>query len=174
MKTRQERLNVRASVLATRAALAALVAAPAAYAADGDANLIRELTQPTSFLEAGLGYVTQDSFKFGEYNGLFRRGAFGVFNLDVRGGGTWDSNDATRWRIAGTDLGLEDRDFRAEYGQQGSFRVNIGYDELRRNRSDTYETPYLGVGTGTLTLPPGWIKPIVPQVSGSAINFRAL
>lgn len=174
MKTRQERLNVRASVLATRAALAALVAAPAAYAADGDANLIRELTQPTSFLEAGLGYVTQDSFKFGEYNGLFRRGAFGIFNLDVRGGGTWDSNDATRWRIAGTDLGLEDRDFRAEYGQQGSFRVNIGYDELRRNRSDTYETPYLGVGTGTLTLPPGWIKPIVPQVSGSAINFRAL
>jgi MtrB/PioB family decaheme-associated outer membrane protein len=174
MKTRQEGFNMRASMLATRAALAALVAAPAAYAADGDANLIRELTQPTSVLEAGLGYVTQDSFKFGEYNGLFRKGAFGILNLDVRGGGTWDSNDPTRWRIVGTDLGLEDRDLHVEYGQQGTFRVNVGYDELRRNRSDSYQTPYLGAGTDTLTLPPGWIKPIVPQVSGSAINFRAL
>jgi MtrB/PioB family decaheme-associated outer membrane protein len=174
MKTRQEGFNMRASMLATRAALAALVAAPAAYAADGDANLIRELTQPTSVLEAGLGYVTQDSFKFGEYNGLFRKGAFGILNLDVRGGGTWDSNDPTRWRIVGTDLGLEDRDLHVEYGQQGTFRVNVGYDELRRNRSDSYQTPYLGAGTDTLTLPPGWIKPIVPQVSGGAINFRAL
>jgi MtrB/PioB family decaheme-associated outer membrane protein len=174
MKTRQEGFNMRASMLATRAALAALVVAPAAYAADGDANLIRELTQPTSVLEAGLGYVTQDSFKFGEYNGLFRKGAFGILNLDVRGGGTWDSNDPTRWRIVGTDLGLEDRDLHVEYGQQGTFRVNVGYDELRRNRSDSYQTPYLGAGTDTLTLPPGWIKPIVPQVSGSAINFRAL
>ncbi|HET9669375.1 MAG TPA: MtrB/PioB family decaheme-associated outer membrane protein [Casimicrobiaceae bacterium] len=174
MKTKQEGLNMRASVLATRAALAALVAAPAAYAADGDANLIRELTQPTSVLEAGLGYVTQDSFKFGEYNGLFRKGAFGILNLDVRGGGTWDSNDPTRWRIVGTDLGLEDRDLHVEYGQQGTFRLNVGYDELRRNRSDSFQTPYLGAGTDTLTLPPGWIKPIVPQVSGSAINFRAL
>jgi MtrB/PioB family decaheme-associated outer membrane protein len=174
MKTRQEGFNMRASMLATRAALAALVVAPAAYAADGDANLIRELTQPTSVLEAGLGYVTQDSFKFGEYNGLFRKGAFGILNLDVRGGGTWDSNDPTRWRIVGTDLGLEDRDLHVEYGQQGTFRVNVGYDELRRNRSDSYQTPYLGAGTDTLTLPPGWIKPIVPQVSGGAINFRAL
>jgi MtrB/PioB family decaheme-associated outer membrane protein len=174
MKTKQEGMKVRACVLAVRAAIVTLAAAPAAYAADGDANLIRELTQPTSFLEAGLGYVSQDSFKFGEYNGLFRKGAFGIFNLDVRGGGAWDSNDATRWRIVGSDLGLENRDIRAEYGQQGTFRINIGYDELRRNRSDTYQTPYLGAGGDTLTLPSTWIKPIVPQVSSSAINFRAL
>jgi MtrB/PioB family decaheme-associated outer membrane protein len=173
MKTKQERFAVRASVVAIRATLVALAVTPAAYAAEGD-DAVRQLTRPTSFIEAGAGYVTQDSFKFGEYNGLFKQGLFGIFDLGLFGGGAYDSNDPTRWRIVGTDLGLETRDIRAEYGQQGRFRLNIGYDELRRNRSDTFETPYLGAGSDTLTLPSTWLKPIVPQVSGSAINFRAL
>ncbi len=173
MKTKQEKWVVGASVAGVRAALLALAVAPAAsYAAESDD--VRQLTHPTSFLEAGAGYVSQDSFKFGEYNGLSERGLFGIFGLGIFGGGAWDSGDTTRWSIVGTDLGLETRDIRAEYGQQGRFRINIGYDELRRQRSDSFQTPYLGAGSDTLTLPPTWIKPIVPQVSGSGINFRAL
>ena len=171
MKTSE--MQLRASVLAVRAALVALVAAPAAYAADGDADLIRELMQPTSVLELGIGYVTQDSFKFGEYNGLFQKGPFAIANFDIQGGGAWNSSDPTRWRVVGSNLGLEDRDLRVEYGQQGRFRISVGYDELRRNRSDSYQTPYLGAGSDTLTLPPTWVKPVVPQVNNN-LNFRGL
>ena len=173
MKKKQERFVVRASVAALRAAMVTLAIVPAAYPAEGE-DAVRQLTRPTNIVEAGAGYVSQDSFKFGEYNGLFRQGLFGIFNLGIFGGGAWDSADPTRWRVDGTDLGLETRDIRAEYGQQGRFRINIGYDELRRNRSDSFQTPYLGAGSDTLTLPPTWLKPIVPQVSGGAINFRAL
>ena len=171
MKTKPDRLAVRASVAAVRAALIALAAIPAARAAEGD-DAVRQLTQPTNKVEIGAGYVSQDSFKFGEYNGLFSRGLFGIFNLDLAGGG-YDTNDPTRWRIIGNDLGLETRDLSAEYGQQGRFRINIGYDELRRSRSDTFQTPYLGAGSDTLTLPLNWIKPVVPQVNNN-LNFRGL
>ena len=174
MKKKPEAFVVRASVAAVRAALAALVVVPAvSHAAEAD-DAVRQLTRPTSYVEAGAGYVSDDSFKFGEYNGLFRQGLYGIFNLGIFGGAAWDSDDPTRWRIVGTDLGLETRDIRAQYGQQGRFRFDIGYDELRRNRSDSFQTPYLGAGSDTLTLPPSWLKPIVPQVSGSAINFRSL
>ena len=47
---------------------------------------------------------------------------------------------------------------------QGKFRLKFSYDEMRRNRSDTYQTPYLGTGTDTLTLPSTWL---VPNVAGS-------
>jgi MtrB/PioB family decaheme-associated outer membrane protein len=173
MKTKQERFAIRASVAAVQAALVAVAAMAAAQAAESN-DAARQLTQPTNQVEAGVGYVSQDSFKFGEYNGLFNKGFYGIFNFDVRGGGTYDSNDPTRWRITGTDLGLDTRDVSAEFGQQGKFKINFGYDELRRNRSDTYQTPYQGAGSDTLTLPSNWVKPFVPQVNGSNINFRSL
>ena len=173
MKTKRDRWAARASVTAVRAALVTLGAVAAARAAESN-DAARQLTQPTSTVEAGVGYVSQDSFKFGEYNGLFRKGLYGIFNFDVYGGGTYDSGDPTRWRVTGTDLWLDTRDVSAQYEQQGKFKIDFGYDELRHNLSDTYQTPLDGAGSNFLTLPSNWIKPIVPQVSTTAINFRSL
>ena len=88
MKTRQECFAVRASVAAVRVALLAMALAPAAYAADSGAPdpAVAALTNPTSTIEVGAGYVSQDSFKFGQYNGLFNKGVYGIFNIDARGG----------------------------------------------------------------------------------------
>jgi len=47
----------------------------AAEPASGE-QAIRELTQPASELEVGVGDVTQGSYKFGEYNGLQREVRF--------------------------------------------------------------------------------------------------
>jgi MtrB/PioB family decaheme-associated outer membrane protein len=163
---------VRASVLAVRAALVAVAIVSAAQAAESDE--VRQQTQPTNTVEVGAGYVSQDSFKFGEYNGLFNKGVYGIFGFRVSGGGSYDSDDATRWRVTGTDLGLDTRDVAAQFGQQGKFSINFGYDELRRARSDSYQTPYLGNGTNTLTLPSNWARPIVPQVNPNNVNFRSL
>jgi len=173
MKTKQDCLAVRASVTAVRAALLTLAAMASAQAADGN-DAVRELTQPTNTVEAGVGYVSQDSFKFGEYNGLFNKGLYGIFNFDVHGGGTYDSGDPARWRVTGTDLWLDTRNVSAQYEQQGRFKLDFVYDELRHNLSDSYQTPFDGAGSNLLTLPSNWIKPIVPQVSTTAINFRSL
>src|ERR1700675_543600 len=86
MNAKKGRIAVRASVVAVRAALLAMAMAPAAYAADPTPvnPAVAELTQRTNFVEAGVGYVTDSSFKFGQYNGLFDKGPYGIFNLDIR------------------------------------------------------------------------------------------
>ena len=67
-----------------RAALAALVVAPmAVYAAEAD----QELMKPTSQIEVGVGSVSDHSAAFGEYNGLYKNGAYFIGNVDVKGGG---------------------------------------------------------------------------------------
>lgn len=149
--------------------------APAASTEEAidNADLI-EQTTPANYVEVGAGNVSKDSFKFGEYNGLERKGVYGVGNLDLRGGGSYDSDNAQRWRIKGTNLGLDTRDVTGEYGQQGKFRFNFGYDELLRNRSDSYQTPYFGSGTNNLTLPGNWRVPVLPQVSATSPNARVL
>ena len=176
MNAKWGRLPVRASVAAVRAAIIAMAFAPAAYAADPAAvePSVADLTQRTNTVEAGIGYVTQDSFKYGQYNGLFSKGPYGIFNLDVRDGTPYDSDSAMRWRIIGTNLGLDTRTVYAEGGQQGTFRIFGGYDELRSNYSDTYQTPFQGAGSNMLTLPSTWLKPVVPQASPSTGNFRSL
>ena len=85
-------------------------------AADAAANQeTLELTQHSSSVEVGVGYVGSSSFKAGEYNGLQKDGAYGVGNVDLRGGASYDSEDATRWRVQANDLGLDSRDLSVEY-----------------------------------------------------------
>jgi MtrB/PioB family decaheme-associated outer membrane protein len=199
MKTNFNRFSVRISVIAVHGAIMSMVMLPAAaYAAETDPT-VADLTTPTNTIEVGATYTkpsnsdnrsnvinnsngNNTSYKFGEYNGRQERGLTGDLNFDVRGGGYNDSENATRFRITGTDLGLETRSLSGEYGKQGSFRINIGYDELRRNRSDTFMSPYgYGGATGgayNFTLPSSWVKPIEPQANATNTstgqNFRAL
>src|SRR5881392_1211563 len=123
----------------------------------------RELPQPTSELEVGVGDVTQGSYKFGEYNGLQHEGAFPILNFDLSGGGLYNSDSLERWSARGADLGIDTRQLDVDYAQQGKFRIDLGYDQLRHNISDTYQTPYIGAGTDLLLLPSGWLKPNVQQ-----------
>src|SRR5437868_12446943 len=147
--------TTRTSVLAVQGALVSLALAGPARAED---PTVAELTHPTSQVEAGAGYVSDSSFKFGEYNGLHEKGAFAIGNFALHGGGAWDSNDATRWNLHGSNLGLQTRELSADYGVQGRFRLNLRYDELLHNLSDTYKTPY-SVANG-FTLPGNWLKPV--------------
>jgi MtrB/PioB family decaheme-associated outer membrane protein len=124
-------------------------------------------------VDAGVGGVSGSSFKFGEYNGLQNSGPFGIGNFDLRGGAAYDSKSTWRWQMRGRNLGLETRSLYAEFGKQGKYEFFFSYSELLANRSDTYQTPYLGAGTGNLTLPSNWIVPVVPQASATKLNFRA-
>ncbi len=137
-----------------------------------------QLTTPTRSVEVGVGTSSSASPKADEYDGVTRKGPYAIGNFDLRGGGAFNSNDATRWRLSGNNLGLDNRDVLAEYGAQGLYRITIGYDELLRNGSAVYpsiSTPYVGVGTTTLTLPANWAAPLYTTSASMASgnNFPA-
>lgn len=155
MKTmHDEQFAVRPLVLALQAALLAFAAQSAAFAEDIDPA---DLTTPVKSVELGVGHVGRDSFKAGDYTGLNRKGAYAIGNVDLNGGDAYDSDSARRWRLTGKNLGLDSREVAGEYGIQGKFRINFGYDELPKLRSDSYQTPFLGAGSTLLTLPSGWV-----------------
>lgn len=153
MKSTQKRFSRRASVVAVHGALAAMAAVPMTSAAQMSEEL-RELTQPKSQIEVGVGYVNKKSAKFGEFNGLDDNGAYLIGGFDLRGGD--GDNGAFRWRAKGSDIGLDTRSLNAEFGTQGRYRFSFGYDELKRVQDDSFQTIYEGTGSTRLTLPAGY------------------
>lgn len=133
-----------------------------------------ELTQPSQRVELGIASSSTEAAKAHEYDGFSGKGPRAIGSVDLRGGGPFDSADATRWRLNGADLGLKSRSLEAEYGVQGRFRIRLGYDELLRNTSDSFQTPYLGVGTANMRLPSDWMTVVVPRLSATTPNARGL
>jgi MtrB/PioB family decaheme-associated outer membrane protein len=119
--------------------------------------LYEEQTEIKSWIEAGLGYVSDDSFRFGRYTGLEEDGVFGVLNFDIFKRGAWDSDDATYWRFEGDNLGLDSRTARFEYGRQGQFSAFIGYDQTPHYQSETTQTIFVNPGSTNLQLPSNWV-----------------
>jgi MtrB/PioB family decaheme-associated outer membrane protein len=150
MNGKQERFARRALVLALQAALTAALPA-AAVAADGDAAdpRVRE-----SVVEVGVLNVDKDSAKFGEYNGLDKKGAYAIGNFGLYGGD--GDAGAFRWKAVGTQLGLDTRNVVGEVGTQGRWRVTASYDEIPHRISDHFLTLWNGAGSTTLTLPSGY------------------
>ncbi|WP_136416641.1 MtrB/PioB family decaheme-associated outer membrane protein [Herbaspirillum sp. ST 5-3] len=175
MNSNQSSFAVRASVIAVRAALAAFAVLPAVHAAEADNDEVRALTQPSKQVEVGIGYVNHASDKFGEYNGLHKDGAYGIAGFDLRGGGSYDSDNAYRWSVTGRDLGLNTRRLDIDAGEQGRFRFTYTYDELERFYSDQYQTFYDGAGSNALRLPASFAAtPAASRVSSTANANAAL
>ena len=128
---------------------------------DKDSEALAELTRPQSTVEIGAGSISASSFAAGNYNGLDKKGGLVIGNIDLRSSQYSFANsgdDKTRWRLTGTDLGLNSRSLAGEYGQQGKYRVTFGYDQIPRLISDSYQTPFIGAGSTNLTLPTGFVR----------------
>lgn len=107
-------------------------------------------------VDLGLGNVSEDSFKFGEYNGLHEKGVFLLGDAALRARG----EDANYWNVDASNLGLDTRSLGVEGGKQGTYKLIFKYDELPHYISDSAVTPFLGSGTDTLTLPGTWVPAI--------------
>jgi len=153
MTQQQNSFAVRSGVAAVRAALLAIASVAGAQAAE---PTVADLTQPLSSVEVGVVNVDKGVYKFGEYNGLERKGTTMNADIDFRGGAAYDSEGGSRFRLSGRNLGLENRNLSGEFAEPGTFRFTFGYDELLRNRSDSYMSPYQGAGGAALTLPANW------------------
>ncbi len=114
--------------------------------------------------EAGVGYNSQDSYKYGEYNGLQDDGAFLIGNATAR----YRDDDAHYLDLRIRDLGLDTRSMDIKGGQQGRYKLFLEYDEIPHFISDTARTPYRGQGNDRLRLPAGWVP------AGSTAGMTAL
>jgi MtrB/PioB family decaheme-associated outer membrane protein len=114
--------------------------------------------------QVGALYVDDDSAKFGEYNGLDKKGAYA--DVSARGGGR--SESGTYYRYDLQDLGLDTREARLVFGREGMIEGTLRYDELPHRVWDTTVTPYGLDGKDTLVLPSGWVR------AGSTAGMTAL
>jgi len=158
MKIRNNEMKVSIMALAIRCALLATTTLPfGAYAlADEDTDA---LTKPTNTVNFGALYADQSSARFGQYNGLNNQGAYGLGGLDIRGGNGYDQNSGSglRWKLGGSNLGTTSRELDGSVSDQGKWKVNLGYDELQHNITNSYQTPLQGnPGDNNFTLPPNF------------------
>jgi MtrB/PioB family decaheme-associated outer membrane protein len=100
--------------------------------------------------EVGVGYVSEDNFMFGQYNGLNEDGAVFIGTLDWR-----SSSDGEYWELSGTDLGLDTRSAGLRWGNDDGFELKLNYDGQQQVKNNTGRTPYSG--SSNLTLPDDWV-----------------
>lgn len=108
------------------------------------------------YVEVGAGYLSEDSFKFGEYTGLTDEGAFFIGNFGATMRDAADDDSAFYLEMQGRNLGLENRAFGLEGGSQGRFGATLNYEQIPHYRQQGALTPYSGEGTNNLALPPTW------------------
>ena len=99
--------------------------------------------------ELGVGYVFDDAYHFGRYNGLVDQGAYVIGNVRAKN----YTEDGGYWRLRGTNLGLDSRYMRLDGGVQGQQEYFIQFDQLPDYENDTGWTPYRPVGSNRLYLP---------------------
>jgi MtrB/PioB family decaheme-associated outer membrane protein len=103
-------------------------------------------------VELGAGSVSDKSAKFGEYNGLDRKGGFFIGDGDAR----YRGKDGAYLNFNATNLGLDARSLDAEGGQQGKYKLLLKYDQIPHIYSSTAQTPFFGIGGASLSLPAGY------------------
>ncbi|HUP07548.1 MAG TPA: MtrB/PioB family decaheme-associated outer membrane protein [Caldimonas sp.] len=106
----------------------------------------------TGSVDVGLGDVTDDSQKFGDYTGLNKKGGF----LVLGGNASRRGNDGYYADLTAEDLGLDNRRLSGRAGREGIYSLRIGYQEIPRHLTEGAQTPFLGSGGNTLTLPGGF------------------
>ncbi|MDH3588600.1 MAG: MtrB/PioB family decaheme-associated outer membrane protein [Gammaproteobacteria bacterium] len=102
-------------------------------------------------LDAGAGYVTDDSYRFGDYRGFDDEGAIFLGEFDLH----YFGDEGRYWKALGRDLGLDSRSLSLEGGRQGRYNMALTYEKLPRQLYGQSQTPFSGFDT--LTLPTTWI-----------------
>jgi len=145
----------------TAVAAALLLAFGPAMAQDN----VAQLTKPDSTVNVGVGYVNKDNQRFGQYNGLTDKGAYGIidFSLNKR-----DDSTGTWFRLQGRNVGYKDPELRLEQRRQGDWGYYIDYTRIPRYEPYTVNTGLQGVGTTTqIALPQA-----APMTPGAGTDYQ--
>jgi len=119
----------------------------------------------------GSGFVSDESGKFGDYTGFNDEGFYLLADGELRYWG----DTGSYWELLLADLGLDSRSIGLDGGRPGVYRLQVSYDELPKYRIDDAVTPYLGVGTASLSLPNSWVHAgSTAAMTGLGQNLNAL
>jgi len=119
-------------------------------------------------LDFGPGYVSDSSLKFGDYRGLEDDGPF----LSLDGDAHYRGRDGRYFDLFVRNLAIDSRQFKMRGGHQGRYELRLGYSEIPKYRGFGAQTPFLGVGSGKLSLPGDWVKST--QTSGMTALDQSL
>src|SRR5665213_678288 len=157
MKPRYRKFCVTLVSLAVRGGLVATIAAPSiTLAQDAGNDDVTALTMPANVLQVGGNDNSDASDKFGEYNGLNKKGSTFLGDFSIAGGNAYGPGTGTmRYGLSGTDLGTSAGSVNGSVSNQGSWNLGFGYDELRHELTDTYQTPLQGAVGGNIFNLPG-------------------
>lgn len=130
---------------------------------------IKRPRQPESVIEVGIGKTSADSYMYGDYKGLEKSKPYLITNVLLNRRG---EDNLSYLELNARNLGLESRNIKIRGGKQGDYGMRFEYDELTRLRSDSYQTPYSGMGSSVLSKPAVWnLNPVVgaPAFIGTSI-----
>ena len=119
-------------------------------------------------LDFGPGYVGDSSLKFGDYRGLVKKGLFLSLDGDIH----YRDKNGRYFDLYARNLAIDSRNFELRGGLQGRLEVRLGYKEIPKYRGYGTQTPFLGVGSGRLTLPGDWVRS--PLTSGMSSLDQSL
>jgi MtrB/PioB family decaheme-associated outer membrane protein len=105
-------------------------------------------------LDFGLGYVSDDSLRFGDYRGLEEEGFYAAVDGDVH----FRDLTGRYFDLYARDLGYDSRQLDMRGGKQGVYELRFGWQEIPKFRGFDTQTPFLGVGSDYLTLPDNWVR----------------
>lgn len=152
-------------ILAASIAAIGLSAPLAAQAEDED---LLSLIRPSSEAELGVAHVSDGSYKFGDYGrGMQRRGEHLIGNVRMN---TRGDNNANYLELVARNLGLDSRNISIKGGEQGNYGLSFEYDELYKLHSDSFMTPFTGMGSAVLTKPAVWtLTPVTGAFTGTSV-----
>lgn len=110
---------------------------------------IAELTKPESSISIGGGVWTNDRHQQGIYDGMRDKGLHGQLDLDIS---RRNDDSGTWYLINGRNLGLENREFRADILRQGDIGGFLEYGKTIRDNPYTFNTGLQGIGSTELTV----------------------
>jgi MtrB/PioB family decaheme-associated outer membrane protein len=114
-----------------------------ALAADEEPS-VAQLKAPESEASVGIGAVSDDNQRFGQYNGLNEKGGYLLLDADV----VRRNDDTGTWlRFSGRNLGLDSRELRFGQERQGDWGYFIDFSQIPRFDPYTVNTGLQGIGT---------------------------
>ncbi|MGE0080511.1 MAG: MtrB/PioB family decaheme-associated outer membrane protein [Thiohalomonadaceae bacterium] len=147
-------MNKRTSLsLAVLAALGMLTLPLAVHAAPTTAELAEE-GGTIKEIGVGAGLLSDDSFRLGRFTGITEEGLFPDLSFDVLTRSAYTDEKPYLWRIEGDNLGLDSQSLSISGGSQGRYSAFIYYREMPNLIQPDAGTPYRGLGSNRLTLPP--------------------
>ena len=109
----------------------------------------RDMYTPDSRVSIGLGYVSGDGRRFGQYRSLSNEGAYGLLDLDFI---KRDDATGTWLKLRGRNLGLDARDLRFDHERQGDWSYSLQSVRMQRDEPLIVNTGLQGIGTANQTV----------------------